>query len=669
MLTDPAALEQALELSRRGDKLGVSALLQGGDKTAGEFMTTTSQLDALRTSASQQFMTASVREQTRTTAGSLSERVGNLEGGSLTQALGSIGAVMQQGQTAAGHAFDQVLSNLGRGVRNPDGSYSLGQGESAEQYATRDALLQAVRDDTTPLGDAARFTLGGGGAMTAAGNYLGGYLPGVQEQLEFQLSKGDFMAAKNTLGAAYSALVQMLNHLLAESGSPVQLSENVADARAEGFRLTVASEGMTEGGKAVVAGFSPLLNTLGVGGYQSVQDSEAEYRTQQIERRFAASPPIYKSERSMLEFEQGKLAQTNQSLLDSGAVKIAGGELSGSAKMVQVYNQNLKRLTAITEEQSLLMVKQWREMISDMMDSTKTAITEAASVLVSEFLTGSPYRKKVEELDKNYGNKVQNAGNSLELYETRKVEAGEKLKSAASQYGTGSRQYLEAKQEYEFYSQKILEMKDNVRALNTEWAQQKFELKTIGEMLVDIFDNLANQIINKTIGRLVDFGLDTLFGAAGRDGNRQPGAVWPGHARRGGRECAQGRGRWERSRCGCNAHPQHRQLHPAGAGAHRQHWGAGHSGPDPRRSRRRDGCVCHLGAVGQSAARRRHGRGPDGSGWRRGGHGRSRRLALGLRSRRTRGAEQPRRLGRPGRRRSHRHDRQRLQRPRRALTP
>lgn len=521
MLKDPAQLGTALELVRKGDKVGLSKLL-GNENQLGEFTGYAQGLDSFLRQGAGSFLTASVREQTQAQADALSGQF-RLDG-SVGTAVQAVTQLMTGGNAAAFETLTRVLGNdPERGfARNPDGSFTL----DGKQYRSQNDLAASLAQDTTSAGEAARFFLGGAGASTAAGTFLSQLAPGVQSLIETKLAAGDFEGARQALSPLYAMLAQLLNSLLEQAGVKFRFDGDPANLGTQLGQLSVQKVGATPAQAAVMDFVSGTAQGLVLNPDQNIREQQAQASIARIERQYAANQPLWRSERAMLGFEKRRLAETNATLVQGGTIKFgADGQPVGPEKMVQVYQQNLRRMREITEDEGALLLKQWNDLVSEMMNEVAGAVKEGLGLVVGELLTGSYYRDKVAELDRNYGNQVTNAQGTLETYESRKQEAATRMDKASRQYGVGSREYLEAKADYEFYAQKTLEIRDNVRAINTEWEQQKFELKTISEMLLDLFDKLANAIINKTIDRFVDWGLDFVFGGSGGGGGTGGGLL------------------------------------------------------------------------------------------------------------------------------------------------
>ncbi len=283
--------------------------------------------------------------------------------------------------------------------------------------------------------------------------------------------------------------------------------------------MALYNKGLDPASLAAVAnvfGYDPYLQQYADAYHQAVNRKLAR-RMQEIESRYDAVAPLLGGPMASARLEILKLMEMYNAARQEEALAISEGDTAKASVFQKQAEALYEKLLDAQERYSLVIVREWNSMLGQMVDALKGGLKEAVSTLLREVVLGNRARQEAE-IDRKYKDELEFTENELEQAKRRKEE----IKAKLNEPGLSRAEREEYTRLLEYYTRKVEELEEKTRRVRFEWQQAKTELKSIAELLGEILNRIANALLDKFAGFVVDTMWDWLVAGAKGMASAQP---------------------------------------------------------------------------------------------------------------------------------------------------
>ena len=289
------------------------------------------------------------------------------------------------------------------------------------------------------------------------------------------------------------------------SGDYKSISDQIRSMVPENFRnydvgslVALANQGVIQ--------FSTLedrmrFNQL-VGMYSNAFQRRMSLMQNEISNRYEAYAPIFNSPLSAAKLEILKLQEMYNRIK---AERDTTEDSNLKTQLTEELTKIEQELRDASQRYGMLIVREWNRLLGDILDATKSAVADSLKVLLKNFILDER-GKQLREIDQKYSEEVDFSESELEEARRQKAIYEEKLRKG----GLDTAELEEAKRLYDYYTEKVAEMEDRVKRIRFEWERAKQEVKTIGELIGDILNRLADALLDRFVGFMADMLFDSL---------------------------------------------------------------------------------------------------------------------------------------------------------------
>lgn len=332
----------------------------------------------------------------------------------------------------------------------------------AGQLATQDARLAAVDGDRSQLNTLAS------GFESLLDDYIAVFLGNIDQNLLARLEISPESLRQDRQSGGWSRVTDLLS-------------------------LTTVPE---------LQALGAVLEQLVGGVVDPVRDAATQLAIRSSERRFERYKPMFESPLSMMEQDLSML-RTSQGIMEA---QYGGSRESlmatANKAVIDAYIEREQRIRDIVEEYTAYYDVAFNNLMSESVTGFFRGFASGMSEIVADLFAGTRQRE-IDEMNDTFSRDLEFQEGRLADYQRRRDELAND-----PNYNPLD---PEDSERMRYYTEMIEKQRDLVAETRYEWEKAQAAVKTVGELIVDMVQNLGRMFVQRFTEGLINIGVNWVF--------------------------------------------------------------------------------------------------------------------------------------------------------------